>query len=366
MNFKVKNIYVKGYYGYQNLGDDIFVITADYIFGEYFKKSKGIIVGNHLPNTYNLKIIKRKSKLMRRLSEFMNLINTHFILYFGGSVFFNGGSNIFNLKYWIRKYRKFQNKVIAYGNSIGPFLNDEDYKSAKSMLIKFRYIGVRDYKSLDILENMALDHSRYGFVFDNAIIIREMYPSLLKTKTSRKGKIEIGISLCRNTSNLLLQSKIENQIMSTLDLIVEDNPNIKLNFFVFNGNDKLGDKTISIEFFNRYKNIVECSIIDYSTDTLSLINQLKQQDFILGIRLHSGILAYALDVPFILGEYHKKCTEFLRTIEKKIWLTDNINENAKNIMNIINGNINEEIVNPDFFLNTTINQIKKLATELEL
>ena len=43
-------IYFKGYYGFKNLGDDIFTVTADWICNNLWTSYKPIFLGENLPN----------------------------------------------------------------------------------------------------------------------------------------------------------------------------------------------------------------------------------------------------------------------------------------------------------------------------
>lgn len=45
----MKKIFFKGYYGFSNFGDDIFVLTADYITKKYLN-CQAIFIGEILPN----------------------------------------------------------------------------------------------------------------------------------------------------------------------------------------------------------------------------------------------------------------------------------------------------------------------------
>jgi hypothetical protein len=44
-----KSIYFKGYFGFKNLGDDIFCVTADYICNNIWENTRPIFIGRDLP-----------------------------------------------------------------------------------------------------------------------------------------------------------------------------------------------------------------------------------------------------------------------------------------------------------------------------
>lgn len=90
-----------------------------------------------------------------------------------------------------------------------------------------------------------------------------------------------------------------------------------------------------------------------------MVTELSKCNFILGTRLHAGIIAYALNIPFMLVEYHPKCTEFLNTINHKYRYR--IHDSKKNVLNIsslISNKSVPEIKIPDYFKKIMLEEIK--------
>ena len=102
-----------------------------------------------------------------------------------------------------------------------------------------------------------------------------------------------------------------------INKIIQNDDNVQeIILFVFNGNEENGDLEITNRFIKELSQLnIEITIVDYTSDTERFVSQFNKCDFILGVRLHSAILAYALKIPFILIEYHPKCTDFLNTID---------------------------------------------------
>lgn len=47
---KKQQIYFKGYYGYKNIGDDIFCVTADWLCNNLWDNKRAVFIGPNLPN----------------------------------------------------------------------------------------------------------------------------------------------------------------------------------------------------------------------------------------------------------------------------------------------------------------------------
>lgn len=352
----MKKIYVKGYYGFKNLGDDIFFLVSQYIFKTYLKNFEPIYIGVNLPKTdVKFKVYIPKSQLKRRLLEMKIIFSVDYILYFGGSLFSSGGDNFKDIKYIFKKFKRFKNKLISFGISVGPFENDENFQSTKKLFERFLYLGVRDKKSINYLEEMKINN-QFALSFDNAILLRQMFPSLIKNTPFNANRKVIGISLCKRESYENGDfSKEEQRILSienTLLQLIQINSDLELKFFVFNGSEQKGDLEITKEFYQKFSKLVECEIYDYNLDTKTFLEKFTKVDFVFGVRLHSAVIAYTFDIPFILVEYHSKCTEFLETInyDSKYDL-ENPGENAKKIDFMMrNPSISDNIVKPGHYL----------------
>lgn len=313
----MNKIYFKGYYGFENLGDDMFCVTADWIANNLWEEKIPMFVGNNLPQLSDKAIVMNsKNDYFKRIYELYLSFRVNNIIYFGGSVL-TKVSGIKDLKFYLSNVPALKSKVSTIGTSIGPFNNETNRNSIKELLSGFKFVKVRDYSSLKTVENMGIDVPT-SFSFDPAIIVKDVYPSLEKKKNDVRGT-KIAVSICHyeRYKNLDLKQEREREhaIFSFLENIIEKNVEVsEIVFFEFNGNNKVGDLELIQEFNSQLENKIKTKIVHYTKDTEKFCDELNECDFLIGTRLHSGILAYALNVPFVLVEYHAKCTEFLNTI----------------------------------------------------
>lgn len=361
----MKKIYFKGYYGYKNLGDDIFTLSAEWICNNIWGNSKPIIIGENLPQVaQSTKKIIVKHGFMKNIIEFLVCIFSSKIIYFGGSLFTGGSTNYKDLKFYIKKIPFLYNKTGTIGTSIGPFKNEKAYMQIKDFLSKIKFIAVRDYSSENIVKEMNLE-DKSCFSFDNAILIKEVFPSLKKRTQKQQDKVKIAISLCRyesyNNMDILKEKKREDAIKEFLNTLLQKNNIDEFVFIVFNGNPSVGDLAITREFNDYFSDKVNTEIVDYSEKTEGMLSEINDCDFLLGVRLHSGIVAYALEIPFMLIEYHNKCTEFLNTVNHNYRFDiDNVEETFSNFRVIIENKKIPNIKEPDFFKEIMIKELKKI------
>ena len=116
------------------------------------------------------------------------------------------------------------------------------------------------------------------------------------------------------------------------------------NFLILNSNESVGDASISKKLSSYLSdNRVSTEIIEYENPVESL-KVISACDMFFSVRLHGGISAYLLNVPFLLVEYHAKCKDFLDYIgfdvENRI-TADVVNK--KHIMNCLESLLQERV-----------------------
>lgn len=365
----MKKIYFKGYYGFKNLGDDIFTVTADWICNNLWEGHKPIFLGESLPKVSDsAKKIEIRNTSMRRLYEIIICLMSKNIIYYGGSLFSGGISGLKDLKYYLNKFSVFYPKLGTIGTSIGPFKNNYDLMATNELLNKFKFISVRDYSSIEYAKDMGLEKTS-NFCFDNAILIKDVYPKLSNPVKLNNEKIRIAVSLCHyeSYSGVGIENEIqrENSVLRLLEEIIKDNKIEEIVFIVFNGNSNTGDLDITTKFNEILKGKIKTRVINYSSDTEKMVTEINNCDIMIGIRLHSGILAYALNIPFILVEYHKKCTEFLNTINHNHrFIVNDIDNNVAAFNYLIEQNKVPDIVPPSYFRNVMIDNLNSIKQKL--
>lgn len=336
MNLK---IFFKGYYGFENLGDDIFVHTIKWFANKYGYSDK--IHGYNLPeNTEGKKV---RNKIEKNLFDIYYALTCKRIIYWGGSTF-EKNSSITDLKYYLMRIKFLRKKLLAMGISIGPFKNEEEEKLLLEYIKDISYVGVRDNKSLHY-------NNKFEFTFDLAILSPEIF-NIEKNERSDMKVISINISNAENIE--------EYQSIFKKFLVSNSNKIKKVNIIVFNPNDY----NLSNSFYLDIKNYVnDSSLIDYTSNSEFMLKILANSDLMLGNRLHSGILSYAYKVPFILNEYHEKCTDFVKTIEQDYDYKSFEKSLDKGIDYVIEqASINK---NPEYFRGIMINELEKMSRKIE-
>lgn len=308
-----------GYYGMKNTGDDAFVEVAAWGAQKYWNKNNNRFLGPNylLPTT----IVPAKGfpVSIPRSYDFQRSIlikNTDYLISAGGSTIHSElkSGNIKSIALDLKqKFNKL--KIGAIGVSLGPFKTIKDESSIKKYLQKIDFLAVRDQRSYDFASALQLPYKPVN-AFDLAALLPEIYqPKTLDIENSIR-KI-VGISICPVESvhggEDLDNEKRRNAKIVELIKTLDKRDDILFRFFIINGNDRNGDLHLTNEIINA-SNPKNFEVINYQRETKKMWSSVASCDFVLATRLHAAIFACFAEIPFMLIEYHKKCTDFLNNV----------------------------------------------------
>lgn len=335
-----------GYYGQLNTGDDAFIEVASWGAEKYWHKVNNIFLAKqeNLPHTnkevkgYPFSIPKTYSLQNRLL-----LSSTNYLISAGGSTIHSelAANNIKRLAIE-RKLKDLKIKIGGIGVSIGPFKTLRDEKATIEYLKNIDFLAVRDQASFNFASSLDLPYKTVN-AFDLAALLPEIY-GINKPPNNFITKKVIGISVCpvesiNNTANIENEYN-RNAVIVDLLKVLNQEENIHFKFFVINGNTRVGDEELTKETIEK---VLPRSyeIIPYTPKTHDVWDEILLCDFVISTRLHAAIFACFSNTPFMLNEYHRKCSDFLENIgyEESYRMFDSEydpREKANSIIEIIN------------------------------
>jgi polysaccharide pyruvyl transferase WcaK-like protein len=320
-----------GYYGFQNTGDDSFCVIGSWGIDQFWGGGEIKFLSSEIPElvvpgSAALNQRYRKyigySRIYQPLQSMLSELRADRITFMGGSIFSRKPKTIDRkLMPWIARSGK--TAFGAAGVSIGPFKTSTDYEWVRNFLQYFAFIAVRDTQSYETACKMGYQH-KVVKAFDLAVLLPLVNQDAHMANGGRQkepdGKKVLGVSVCHYEryipgGNIEIERSREEKMLAALELVVK-NEDLKLKLFVFNGNQRKGDVEITDLFYHRLSQIdsADIEVIPYQSDPLKTWDEVQKCDAFFGVRLHSAIFAYTAGIPFILVEYHRKCTDFLTEI----------------------------------------------------
>lgn len=342
-------ILFSGYYGQLNTGDDAFIEVSSWGADKYWNKTNILFLAKKekLPESC-LPIRGYPFNMPRTLSLQSKLLvsSTNYLISAGGSILCSK-FNSKDIKHLALKEKKKHQRIKlgAIGVSIGPFKTIEDEKAIVNYLMNLNFLSVRDQASFDYLTSLDLPYKPIN-AFDLAALLPNIYGIEKNASYIHMNKKVVGISVCpvESISGINVESEaIRNN--KTIDLLklLDKNDNIHFKFFIINGHQIIGDHKITQEIINK---VLPSSyeIIDYSRKTKFMWDQINSCDFVISTRLHAAIFACFSNIPFMLNEYHRKCSDFLDNVgynfEYRLFNNEyDVVETSKTIINILRGGV---------------------------
>ncbi len=316
----MKKVLFSGYYGEMNTGDDAFCCVASWGAKTYWQTEQIGFFSHLIPQGIEGEPIFSKSEgSFRGQRSIESALKTTFswpnVVFAGGSVFHD---NLNFYRNYLRSMAKLKIlNVGAIGVSLGPFKSVELLKENEKLLRNFSFLVLRDKKSFEIASEMNLPYQPVE-AFDLAALMPRIYALPQKNNGLAVHKPVLGVSVCHYEKFVNGDSaNEERREKETLRLLLETSKKtaFRVRLFVFNGNSFHGDETLTNQFAETLRNNnIEVEIVPYNLETRITWQKIAECDAVLAIRLHAAIFACFADVPFIMVEYHRKCTDFLNDV----------------------------------------------------
>lgn len=315
----MKRVFLIGWFGRKNLGDDLLFLNAVKLLDQddvteivFFVDDKSFVPYIDSKSVRaKLKPINFENKFKGHmlLKIYKQIIHSDIIMFGGGSMFSDNDSTRLNsLRQKLSQLflsKILSKKIICIASGFGPI--NHSRKLLSKVVSYFNIIQARDKSSYDLVKS----------VNSSAKVIKSLDPAILLSrqgalidfhfKEKSVDSIKIGLSLSNTPgSNKVDYTKLIQQLKSHL----KKTKVIKL--YLIQMCDKKGHNDLNLmkKYIDDGFDSDQIEIIEYNTNTALFISELTQLDMVIGERLHSAIISYALNIPCLILPYHSKCLDF--------------------------------------------------------
>lgn len=306
-----RKIFLYGYYGFNNFGDDLILRSLienimSYGKTEFLVRSlnKGPYLGENVVYTKVDKIIanskvNRAYRLVKYLKKILLYIKkTDFVIVGGGTLIHDNKSRWSLLIIFLLVISsKILFKRIFF---VGVGISDLKYKSSYIMLNLITKLSsgfyIRDIEAEKILRKANVVGKRFQLTADLAYSLKH-----LKKKSDKTGdnkRINIGITM---VDNAFYNEKIQGAIIEYVALLKNINYEFEVHFIPFHEMSADCDNTI-----NDSKVMIKIKQ-ELSEENIIIEEQIGEKfdkvyeslDLVIGMRFHSLVLAAIYEIPFI-------------------------------------------------------------------
>lgn len=336
----MKYISILGYYGYGNTGDEAILESIILLLNKYLPCEFIVFTENPevVSNTHNvLAVYSSRHKIFKNFLQIIQTLSkSDMFIYGGGNILGGGYRQTFS---WISKIllAKILGKpTVIYAVGVAPDFHKK-LKIFKRTILNgtVDIISVRDEDSKKKLENMGI--KKVYLTADPALCL-EPVGSLRVQEILCKEGITIGgrhplIGICLRgtyTDQLFPEKNEYVQFKKTLSLVVDQlitNLDAEVVFIPMRYTPP--DNKIAFEILGMIPHKEKIKIIADRYTPQEVMGILGKMDMVIGMRLHSLILAAAMSVPMGGIVYHPKVKNFLLQLNQniKFWDINNLNCN---------------------------------------
>lgn len=307
------NAVISGYYGYNNTGDELILKAVLSELKSINNKLNFVVLSANPKETELLHEVKSVYRFnpIRVIKE----IRKSEILISGGGGLFQDVTSKRSIIYYLAIIliaKIFSKKVIIYSQGIGPINSRLNILFTKFVLKKVDFITVRDKESKYLLNSFGIDN----VVVKSDPVLNLDLSEFKKTQYEER---KVGI-VVRNIKN----NRYKEIIANVADRIIREKK-LKVIFIPFQVES---DLKIAEEIRNMMKE--DSTILNINKDKYwlkEIVSQISSLRLLIGMRLHSIILANKFDIPYVAISYDPKIANFLKSInyERMINLK-NLNE----------------------------------------
>jgi len=307
-----------GFYGQRNYGDDLFCALLAKFAPEFWGAERIAFMGYDLPIAPDVRssflfggrrMFKGQGQLDYRLQPYL----TDWVVCGGGSIFHSDYRSHLKGRVLAKARARRQIKLGAIGVSVGPFQSESARRSVEEYLKRFTFISLRDERSMDVVADFSLPDTKVVRAFDLAGMLPLVcQPCVVNAVREKK---VFGISLCGQLprEDIAIHVKKAKMLVSRLSKVFD----LKVILYVLNTHELHGESKLCEEFeLNPPGHEIE--VVAHTGNPIATCQRFLECDSVLAVRLHAGITAGLLSIPFIQVEYHEKCSSFLDSINYSV------------------------------------------------
>lgn len=294
------NIVLSGYYGFDNVGDEAVLYSIiKSLKKEIGNNIKITVLSNNPDKTASIYKVKAVNRW--KLKQILSVLKEADLLISGGGSLLQDVTGRKSIPYylsiiWLAKL--FRKKVVFYAQGIGPVNIKLNRILIKWIVNKVDYISVRDRQSKEELLKMGIKNKAIDIVSDPVMELKGDHKVKKKEKKKR-----LGVYL----RNWEVEDKFYEDIKDILNWFYKQG--WKVVFIPMHYPD-------DIELAKEMSKEVPDSIV-YEGKHLpqNILNLTGTMDYVIGMRLHSIIMAATAEVPYMALSYDPKVKSFVDAIQ---------------------------------------------------
>lgn len=362
----MKKITIHGFYGQGNLGDEAILKALLKEFNK-FPNIKVVVFSSKPKQVFRAHGVRSINSQGRRnfLRRIWEIKTSDLFILGGGGLLKDYGNNSSSLKEWLRllKFAKrLSIKTALCSVGVENIRYDESRKLIRDTLDKVDLITVRDCSSKDILRDIGVINE-IKVVSDPAVLLTNINADKIEDNLV-SSKVIICIRHWFSKGFYIEKQEVNENFIQSLSAAADffiEHYNTKINFIPFRTTSYDDDRLVAKQVVSYMKHKDKTHIYSCVPEVDEFIEIVKQSSLVIGMRLHSLILATSIGVPVIGLEYMPKVRAYMESIKQSEYSLDLETITSKKLINKILITF-EQYKERSNIINSEVSRLKKLVS----
>lgn len=314
-----------GFHGFRSTGDDALASAIGWWLFENCGLNKYVIPAE----PHDLPVLPKPLKVSTPLpwlkrGRFRRDWRWHFAVKSSEIVLLAGGANLHeridyeHFMKLVKLARKTDSLAFgALGVSMGPFETQQKIDQCGKFLNAIDFLTVRDHLSYEMACQYSLPYKPVE-AMDAVLTLPGVYGISTEPKAELKHDIlDIGISVSPYKPLAGYGTGTAGDCITAIaDAMIRFSREhaIRVNLFEFSGYASGGDRFLIEELSSALEGKCEVAIWPYNLDPSVIWKKVADMDIMICTRFHASVFSYASGTPFVMLDYHPKCTAFAQDI----------------------------------------------------
>lgn len=320
---KSRRAVIHGFYGMGNLGDEAILQSLLHMLqgtGEY--RVVVLCQGpNQVKRDYHVKAVHSGGGVGNKLRIMFHLVRCDLFLLGGGGLIKDYGEDSSCLRRWLTPLRLaqlFRKKTAIFCIGAENIVYQQSKLAVRKALRSVTHLSTRDENSRKLLRCLCPErNARVGA--DPALL----HPAHIRFSWNPPPADVVRIAVCvrhwysrGNYVHVPEQYEtFKNEFARGLDLIADHN-RAELSFLPMRNSPNDNDHSVATEIRAKMKPSTSCSLLNRLDSTDAFAAELASHHIVIGMRLHSLILAAGLGIPMVGLAYMPKVRDFMESIDQ--------------------------------------------------
>ena len=324
---RITKFAIHGFYGQGNLGDEAILKAILQEFSKFFNikivvfsRNPKQVIATHKVNSV---CSEGKRSFLHRVWE---IKTSDLFVLGGGGLLKDYGSNSSNVEKWLKLLRlakrlKVKTALCAVG--IENIRYDKSKRLIKDALNSADLITVRDHISRDILVDLGITNE-VKIVADPVILLSNNNIEKIR-KVLMPLKVIICIRHWFDKGFYIGKPEVNENFIQSLSIAADflvEHYNAKIEFIPFRITSYDDDRVVIKQVMSYMKRKDGANVYPHTPTVDEFINIIKESSLVIGMRLHSLILAASVGIPVIGLAYMPKVRGYMECIEQSKYSLD--------------------------------------------